>query len=188
MICHRYKCIFVHVPKTGGTSIIDAFDKTWEDKDVSFLLSGNKSLETDWEEYEKKYTDYLIFSIVRNPWDRFISGWKYCNTTKNNSLNDVLIKLPTFEENEHDFIHLTRTQCDTIYKKEKLIPNFVIKFENMQSDFDKLCTLINKPKVLLKKLNETKHDHYRTYFTSEESKYIFKSKYNEDIEKLEYEF
>lgn len=188
MICHRYKCIFVHIPKTGGTSIIDAFDKTWYgDQDELFLLGGNTSPDVDWVEYEKKYKDYLVFSVIRNPLDRFVSGWKYCSTTKNKSLSEVLENLPTFDENRHDFDHLTRTQCDVIYRENKLITNHLLKFETLQSDFDKLCDLINKPRVTLKKLNNTDHDDYSTYFKCDQIKRIFKSKYKEDVEKLGYE-
>lgn len=189
MICHRYKCIFIHIPKTAGTSIINAFGKTWDDhQDVLFLLGGNTNSDMDWETYEKKYKDYLIFSVIRNPWDRFISGWKYCHSTKNKSLNDVLINLPKFNENRHDFDHLTRTQCEVIYKKNKLIPNYLLKFENLQSDFNKLCDIVNKPRVILDKLNTTDHNHYSTYFKCNQSKIIFESNYKEDIKKLGYEF
>jgi hypothetical protein len=191
MICHEYKCIFIHVPKVAGTSIITAFNKKWDknDNDMLFLLGGNCTENVnEWDIYKNRYSDYIKFTSVRNPWDRFISGWKYCNSTKNKPLIDVLNDLPKRENNPHDHDHLTRLQTDIIYNnKNELLVDFIIRYENLQGDFDNLCDLIKKPKTKLPLLNTTEHNHYKEYF-DENSNYIFSHIYKKDIVNLNYIF
>lgn len=186
MICHEYKCIFIHVPKTAGTSIIKAFNLNWDHPDSKFLITGNHSQNEEWKEYEQKYKDYFVFSIVRNPWERFVSGWKYCETTKHKNIEDVLNNLPKATDHVHDYDHITKKQCDILYRNNILIPNLLLRFENLQSDFDKLCDILKKPKTKLPHLNKTSHDHYSCYFTPKISKQLFEPKFHDDIHKLNY--
>ena len=179
MIDHDYKCVFIHSPKTGGTSMLDAFDKNWDMPDSHYLLGGMNASKNNWVDYAINYPNYLRFTIIRNPWDRFISGWKYCKTTKDRTLIDVLNNLP---KEGHDYCHVTRTQKSHIHDGYEYIVQFIIKYENFQEDFDKLCKILKKPKRRLKQLNTTEHNHYSTYFNTVESKKLFKKHFKEDIE------
>lgn len=185
MICHEYKCIFIHVPKNAGTTIIQSFGKQWGNYDTSFLLSGKYSPKEHWIEYATKYSDYFVFSVIRNPWDKFISGWKYCNGIKNKSFDDVLFNLP---KRGHDYIHLTRTQFDTISYNGDLIPNFLIRMENLQSDYDMVCDFIGKPRKTIGWFNKTEHLPYKEYFKNDKQLECFYKHYHDDIERFNYKF
>lgn len=189
MICHKYKCIFIHIPKVAGTSIITAFNKKWGTDETLFLLGGNCTENVnELKIHNNQYSDYVKFTVIRNPWDRFISGWKYCNSTKNKPLIHVLNDLPKRRHNPHDHDHLTRLQTDIIYNnKNELLVDFIIRYENLQSDFDNLCDLIKKPKIKLPHLNKTEHGHYKEYF-DEYSNNLFKNIYKKDINIFNYEF
>lgn len=185
MICHKYNCIFIHVPKNAGTSIINSFDMSWGPYETSFLLSGKHSPKEHWIEYALNYTDYFIFSVVRNPWEKFISGWKYCESTRNKSLDEVLNNLP---QDGHDFIHLTRTQTDTISYNNKIIPNFLLRMETLQEDYDKLCDILKKPRRKLKQLNKTDHLEYKNYFKTQKQIDLIYEHYHDDIINFNYKF
>lgn len=185
MICHKYKCIFIHIPKNAGTTIINSFDKKWGDPDTSFLLSGPHSPKEHWIDLAIKYKDYFIFSVIRNPWDRFISGWKYCEGTKNKSFDEILFNLPN---HGHDNIHITRTQMSTISVENKIIPNYLIRYENLQEDYNMLCSIIGKPKRLLEWHNKTEHSSYKDFFKTSSHKNEFYKHYKEDIETFQYTF
>ena len=59
MICHERKFIFVHIPKTAGSSVSEALGLTWQNhKD---LARYRKELEA------KVFSAYFKFTIVRNP-------------------------------------------------------------------------------------------------------------------------
>lgn len=88
MISHSGKCIFVHIRKSAGSSIKQFFP----DGD-SRLHDG--VLSPDWHKLaDIDYPGYLRFAVIRNPWERFISGWKYCFSTKNQTVKEVLNNLP----------------------------------------------------------------------------------------------
>jgi hypothetical protein len=72
-ISHVKKIIFIHIAKTGGTSIVRT-------PDYRFIVDGHKSV----MHYKEKHTDifqeYFKICLVRNPWDRFVSMYAYVNT------------------------------------------------------------------------------------------------------------
>ena len=71
MILTEHNCVFVHIPKTGGSS-------------VRFALGENKQIKKDGTSHLKvrgyiemlggeKYRSMFSFAFVRNPWDRMVS-------------------------------------------------------------------------------------------------------------------
>ena len=71
MISHKHKCIFIHIPRTGGTSIEKALTEAdwWKvDKKTKHLdCKTAKNL------YKDNWNEYFKFTIVRNPWDWMVS-------------------------------------------------------------------------------------------------------------------
>lgn len=66
----RHKAIFVHIPKTAGTSLLSALGaETVFDTHAPAL--AYRRLEP--ELYERSFT----FAIVRDPWDRFASSFHF---------------------------------------------------------------------------------------------------------------
>ncbi len=93
MISHRHRCIFVHVPKAGGTSIenliwpapaerseadlwmgfVDRYHNRYQTGGLQHLLATQIRSEVG----DQVFADYFKFAIVRNPWDRVISQFVY---------------------------------------------------------------------------------------------------------------
>ena len=55
---------------------------------------NNGVLDPSWNALNPRVKSYFKFTVVRNPWDRFISGWKYLKSTRDRSVEDVLNNLP----------------------------------------------------------------------------------------------
>lgn len=90
MLSHKNKVIFIHVRKAGGTSIQSLFPDATQ-KFMEGVLSP------EWVDSNKFYSEYFKFTVVRNPWDRFISGWRYCFSTQNLTIHEVLENLPEMD-------------------------------------------------------------------------------------------
>ena len=90
-VSHELRCLFVHVPRTGGTSIEKALgmggDVEVEDADLLFgRIRSEQHLArrfgSDFFQHltlrevrslESADRSYFSFAIVRNPWDRIVS-------------------------------------------------------------------------------------------------------------------
>lgn len=183
MISHPHQCIFVHIPKTAGTSIELFFKKALglpPKAKAPLTLSRNKVREIGpphlthlkaYEFYQNQYVSeeqfdtYFKFSFVRNPWDRVVSFYKYSNL-------DLLISFETFVMKELPKLIKERSyfyapQYDFIYHEGKKLVDFIGRFENLQNDFNKVCDTLgisdfklpherkNKVITLKKRVNET---------------------------------
>lgn len=87
MISHGHKCIFIHIRKAAGSSIKALFSDTSPGYNNGILTEG-------WGEGDPQLSSYFKFTAVRNPWDRFVSGWRYCQSTRDLTLHEVLENLP----------------------------------------------------------------------------------------------
>ena len=93
MISHKFKCIALHQREAGGTSLKAVFDDVLPDSpEREYLNEG--VLDCDWSQSGPVIRSYFKFVVVRNPYDRFVSGWKYCSTTRNRPLIVCLRYLP----------------------------------------------------------------------------------------------
>lgn len=159
MISEKYKCIFVHIPKVAGQSIENIFlslhNLTWKQRD-SLLLRHNLKPEIGPErlahltasEYinyryitQDKFNSYFKFSFVRNPWDRFVSEFKFRGFDKNYSFKDFVLRgLPKKDLYSDAYRHII-PQYQYLYDdKGNQLEDFVGRFENLQSDFDVICS------------------------------------------------
>lgn len=76
----RRQIIFIHLEKTGGTSIVRAIwghersiiqDKSYDNGLTKHYSVAKARLLTT----EYRWNNYLRFAVVRNPWDRLVSKW-----------------------------------------------------------------------------------------------------------------
>ena len=185
MISHKYRCIFIHQRKSAGCSIITSFGITPDEPD--WHIFNNGTLSEEWRQRHELAGGYTVFTVVRNPWDRFVSGWKYLAALRDRPLLDVLRNLPP-PETGHDYRHLTRPQLDILLDEEgKFAPDYVLRFENLAEDYARFCRVIGKKDTQLPRLNVTTHKRYDDYF-DEHALDLFSRHFERDIEFLGYDF
>src|SRR5688500_13935124 len=75
-ISHKYRCIFIHVQKTGGASITEAFAK--RDPCLEQPFFRHIRIRELWPYLvANNVTNYYKFALVRNPWDRLVSWYEF---------------------------------------------------------------------------------------------------------------
>ncbi|MFC4720906.1 sulfotransferase family 2 domain-containing protein [Geojedonia litorea] len=182
------KYVFIHINKTGGTSIISitgkAFRKHLTVKDVIKYIGV------------KKWNLIYKFTVVRNPYAKVVSQYKFrTKTNKSNmtkqpiSFKDWVIKVFVEEDSYYYGKRplLYQPQVEWLKNKEGEIDiNQIIRFENLNVEFEKVANTIGIASSL-PHLNSTKKSNYREYY-DQETKAIITEYFKEDIETFDYSF
>ena len=173
--------IFIHIPKTGGSSIERFFGQ-------DHGLPGTPPAHHNVHWYMKNSSNFdqlYKFSFVRNPWDRYVSLYFYKRERFNyeESFTDFCKNAAEYvlEKPGH------RRQVDMLMINGEIAVDFVGKMENFQTDFDVVCRHLNIEETTLPHINQTKHKPWQEYY-NDESRKIIEEIYKEDIDYFGYEF
>lgn len=161
---HDYR--FIHIPKTGGISLRHWLSeqphfnvKYGVDKEKTYLTADNvdqvfREMHVIGRKFKAEQS--IKFSVVRHPYTRIFSAWKYMSTENINE-KDRIPKHVSFEEFVKSIVtnpHETyRPQITWICgaKQTKIIINHVLYLETLEQDVKKLFGI----ECVLKKLNTT---------------------------------
>lgn len=196
MICHKHKCIFIHIPRCAGTSIESAIvGRDWwnickEQKHI--YASVAKRI------YHKYWEEYFKFTIIRNPWDRVVSlskySWFYGVHIRNEqvNLNQYIKKFPEGEIDPRcelplpDEPHIGSSVYAN-YMNEEL--DYIGEFENLHEDWKYIQDAIgcNKQLPHAEKNKRSNCKHYTEYYDSH-TRQLVASKYATDIDIFNYTF
>ncbi|WP_110208413.1 sulfotransferase family 2 domain-containing protein [Nocardioides daejeonensis] len=201
------RVLFVHVPKTGGSTIDLMFDREVGDTrrvdgrarhaPLGRLLAA-----------EPQLADYWIFGFVRNPWARMVSWWSMVNkvfTAYEAGEPKAVKKVETYPdawlpegEFAHDFdafvlegtakiAKVGRPQVHTLNAKERSA-DFVGTIENFHDDANRVRERLGlTPLDKLPRRNKSSHGAYQDYY-NEVTRRKVAEVYAEDIEAFGYEF
>src|SRR5690242_16373729 len=165
------RCIFIHIPKTAGTS-------------VAQTLFGAASRHVPYIEYLRanphKFARYFKFSFVRDPWDRLVSTYFFL---KNGGMNETdlewsrqnLEPYKTFDDfvcrglarpEIVSWVHF-RPQADFILSPDdQQMMDFVGRFERLERDFGIIADRLGV-RASLQSRNAGEHMPFESYYTLE---------------------
>lgn len=125
--CDRHRCIFIHIPKNAGTSIIT-------------LLRGKPDIEQEHNIYwdylrsdPERFRSYVKFCVVRNPWTRLLSTYRYMADGGNQGSDRYLSRWLNKECKSFEDFALRWLDADKIYNIKVLNPQFMY-IHNMHND------------------------------------------------------
>ncbi len=199
IISHKYKYLFIELPRTGSTAISAELIKYYGGKSILKKHSQFSSFLKIATKEEKKY---FVFSCIRNPLDRTVSLYFHLDKTLE-SLNrrikeeSRLIKKLFYRISYYHFkrrnTYINRYNADfskyflkfykTPYIDWSIIDHqsfdFIIRFENLQDDFNlflktRRITQIRKLPIINKTANRQKNfQHYFNDNAKQRAKKIF---------------
>jgi len=199
MISHKHKFIFIHIPKTAGTSIEQALrDETcrllpdeWDHARVSHTPLNHLTLQelVDYGALTPvQLRSYFKFCFVRNPWDRLVSEI-FCpwmspwfkdlaveqRIRRACELAATPIGIANHLRPQHDFVVADGLQMD-----------FIGRFEHLEADFAQICRLLGID-ASLPHLNKSAHRRYQEYYDAE-TRALAAAAYQRDTDAFHYTF
>ncbi len=179
--------IFIHINKTGGSSIALALGLPMQ-VHATALEIKNQITVGQWKTAFK-------FAYVRNPWDKVVSHYHYRVQTNQTGLSDGAIDFNewvrlSYGERDPQFYDKPRffmPQIDWVTDQSgKVIVDHVGRFENLAKDFNDVCRVIGN-RSELPHARRSSHNHYREYYT-DDTQGIIRKWFIKDIEMFGYQF
>ncbi|MGI9368523.1 MAG: sulfotransferase family 2 domain-containing protein [Ruegeria sp.] len=193
------KTVFVHIPKTGGSTVSTILRRpnfgSLTKHDPSPAIDKHSSIFAHLEQLGPQDKDYFKFSFVRNPWDRLVSAYHYVIERRkelelvanHNSFDGFL---SSFIEEPSQYLDLPyfRPQSSFLVGDNGEMPlDFLGRFETFEKDLGVVLQEIGSRRMFFKHRKKSKRRDYREYFSAETSKAIGEV-YNRDLQNFGYEF
>jgi hypothetical protein len=180
MILKEKKIIFVHAPRTSGTSIEKSILQGKLVPDYMKHLRASqfrKMFQNDWDKFYK-------FTIVRNPWDRVISMYHQPYFKEIGFLSGKPLR--HFLDNYKPAPWEHGIQCSDYADTDM---DLVIKFEDREIGLEKLFLDIHIRVDTKIKERSTKRDqkHYSSFY-DDQTREIVSLMFEEDIKRYTYVF
>jgi chondroitin 4-sulfotransferase 11 len=191
MISDRHKFIFVHINKTGGTSIEMVFEPEADQKDVRYKHASAAYYR---RKFPIRFWRYFKFAFVRNPWDWLVSRYHWSRDRQHlfdYSFAEMLTRLQNGARLADEAPWLEKEallpQFDRLAIRGKLAVDFIGRYESLDRDFDRICTRLRIGPKALPHAFKTDHRPYVDYYDDTTRK-IVEQVYARDIAAFGYRF
>ena len=211
----KYNFLFVHIAKTGGTSVRSALNPLrWHDPYYLPMFICSKLSKLTGHRIGAKFPrharviaakemlprelfDHLYkFAFVRNPWDLQISSYHHIRRERPKLIQhtnnfEAFLNWKLDPERPYQYHIDTSIELQSDYLTDldgRIIVDFIGRYEQLQDDFNKVCNHIGiAPKALPHKRRATDRDDYRKYY-NDKTVQLVADYFKRDIENFDYTF
>ena len=215
LLSHKYNFLFVHIAKTGGTSVRAALQNLrWRDpyylpQFIASKMSGlvghkvgikmprHSKVICAKEMLPHDYFQQLYkFAFVRNPWDLQVSSFHHIRRERPQLMQGItdfetFLKWKLNPERPYQYHIDTSIEQQSDYLIDlqgKVIVDFIGHYENLQDDFDTACKQIGIKQIALPhKRKASDRSEYKKYYNDETAELVAQH-FKRDIEILGYSF
>jgi hypothetical protein len=183
LISRDKKLLFVHIQKTGGTSINEMLKRALPD--AKEILGTHDHALWAKRELGSAYDELFKFAFVRNPWERLVSWyemivqnsgsdspirpnrlWSYV-VSRSNSFEEFILRCTDTIDDVDGRKSFLYNQLDYITDDAgKVIVDFVGRFERLAADTGEVFGKIGIPFGAMPHTNPSRHLHYSQYYTA----------------------
>lgn len=206
MVLDDLETIFVHIKKTGGSSIEYALmthvgqkfkteDYGTDDCVVKTPNKHHNARRILQDLGEEKFRRYFKFSFVRNPWDRLVSYYHFIckryhvrggpRISTDEEIAHNSFEYFLYHKKQHNFLHISQYE-QLLDTDGNMAMDFVGRFENFGEDVKKVYSFLGVD-LPVYHFVRSGHRPYREYYTYVTRDYVA-SMCAEDIERFEYSF
>jgi hypothetical protein len=216
-ISHKHKTIFVHNPRCAGASMVDLFDdmRTLENlyglsatTNATKLIPADKFSDYDYRKCSSKsprhyslqeikkiisedvYSNYKKISVVRNPYERFVSGYNASYFSKHLGFEEYMVYILKLNELERIWMFDSHNETQLSFLKneqgnlEDL--DIIYKFESLAMDVPNLLNTYGKKDFFHKNKSKKMRLNYMEYYNKVTAEILY-IMYKEDFESFGYE-
>jgi len=167
------KCVYIHIPKTAGTSIETCLKN---ENDINQVVGGHSTFQALMHYKETIMCNLFTFTIVRNPYDRLLSAYKYMLKMETNEIlgNEEIKKCENFKDFVMNYLDETtilsnmhlKPQYEFIVYQGKISVDYIGKYEHLVKDWKVICKKLRKD-IILPWLNKSNTEHYSGFYDDE---------------------
>jgi len=183
---YLYPFVFIHINKTGGSSIERALRIPFEHKTARVKIG---------EMGRRAWNRKVSFTVVRNPWDKVVSQFHYTVKTRQAGLGEQYLPFGDWVRAAYrdrdprycDVPEMFGAQRDwMIDDDDRVAVSRVLRFESLGEDFDSLAREIGRD-VKLPRLKVSNRRSYHDYY-DETTAGVVADVFAPDLEMFGYEF
>jgi len=202
IVSNKYRFIFIHIPKTGGTSLAEP---SYQDSrgalteilgETDYSQAGHIRAVGLKERLGERWADYFKFAFVRNPWDRMVSLYHYFLQDPEKQLSEEGRRIAACSDFNDFCARLESLDLDAHFAEQisylidyngKILVDSVGRFESLDRDYAKICAVLKLPVKALPHYRKSTHQQYRRYY-NDQSRKIIAERYRNDIAAFGYRF
>lgn len=190
IVSHKSKLIFIHVHRTGGTSLSNIF-QSYLHRDCK-LLPQHMNAKNLSRRFLEKHKGYYTFGFTRNPWERIWSWYALIHKNSPKSLREERNRLEEFIESDvvldfrYQFFHYNTLDYFSTNWGETIWDR-IYRYEDFEDEVRALSRRLKVPLHDIPKLNKSVNQDYKDYYT-DKSYELIATKCQKDIEYFNYQF
>jgi hypothetical protein len=178
-----YGVLFIHIPKTGGTSM----------RTAPFIggKGGHRGIKYYQEFLEEESSglpnlnNVYKFCFVRNPWDRLVSLFSHHYKSREH-FTQFILHLEDLGLNPELTYHYMPQCFYMTDSNDEFVMDFVGRYEHLERDWNTVCSEVGvEHKLPHKRKGFPRDGDYKRYYTKETWD-VVRELYKEDLERLGY--
>jgi hypothetical protein len=202
IVSNKYRFVFIHIPKTGGTSLAEPAYRGGQGALID-LLGENDHVQAGHvraiglrEMMAGEWDRYFKFAFVRNPWDRMVSLYHYFLQDPEKQVSELGRQIAACRDFPEFCRRMAVLELDAHFDEQlgylvdyegNLLVDYIGRFEKLEIDFARICDRLGLPEIGLPHYRKSSHRDYRHYY-DEQARDIIAAHYRNDIATFGYVF